>query len=89
MMKPEPLEGKEVMINYPNKNKYTLYHKSLDVRSAVEWLKYEFRNIHYLQRMTPIAKQRLFDKINEAFADVIEKPKKTVKIVDGCNVQFN
>ena len=82
MSKPEPLKWTQEDILYMVDiiddieviNKFIELAK-LKERSAVEWLKFEFRHIHLLTRITPKVKQRIMEKIDEAFEDVMKGEK--------------
>ena len=76
MGKPEPLKGKGTAMYESSADAILLHFSEADVKNAVEWLKAAIDSDVFLKSGMMCESERLlFEKIDEAFSDVL-KPKK-------------
>ena len=77
MGKPEPLKGKGTAIYESSADAIVMHFSQDDVRNAVEWLKDAINSDVFLKSgITSESERILFEKIEEAFADVTKEQKK-------------
>ena len=82
MGKPEPLKGKGIAIYESSADDIVLHFTQEDLHNAVEWLKEAINSDVFLKSGMMCESERLlFEKIDQAFSDVItaKKPEKEKK----------
>jgi hypothetical protein len=72
--KPEPLKGKGTAMYESSADAIVLHFSEADVKNAVEWLKTAIDSDVFLKSGMMCESERLlFEKIDEAFSDVLKK----------------
>jgi hypothetical protein len=80
MSKPAPLKGKGSAAYESSADAIVVHFSQEDVRNAVEWLKDSINSDLFLKSgIICTAEKLLFDKIDEAFSDVLQEKKQPTK----------